>query len=358
MNGQAPSGAGVTDVPASIDHNDRAWPHVAAVPISPIERVTRALQSVWREHRVLLIIATLYIVAGGQWLSWQGAAWHLTWGYPLIWQMWFVLTTFWWLWEYLRHPDRLWRILTIDRVVGAVVVLALLAPFQSTFQSLKNAIPGFPWDRWLSDIDIAIHGGAPWTWWQPSDRMLAVIDGLYAAWFLMLVAFVSWVSWSGHRVLRARALVSAALLWIFAGTVAAWLLSSAGPCYYARVADGPNPYSELAARIDGMQLFANGAQRRLWAWRMDGTYGATSGISAMPSMHVAMAVLVAIVAWRRWKPLGVVCWLYAGAIQVGSVVLAWHYAVDGYVGALLAALCWYAAKGLIRPDALRPAAPR
>ena len=28
--------------------------------------------------------------------------------------------------------------------------------------------------------------------------------------------------------------------------------------------------------------------------------------------------------------------LYAAAIQVGSVVLAWHYAVDGYFGAILA----------------------
>jgi hypothetical protein len=35
-------------------------------------------------------------------------------------------------------------------------------------------------------------------------------------------------------------------------------------------------------------------------------------------------------------------------IQVGSVVLAWHYAVDGYLGAVLAIVCWRVAGTLTR----------
>lgn len=72
--------------------------------------------------------------------------------------------------------------------------------------------------------------------------------------------------------------------------------------------------------------------------------GPVRGISAMPSMHVASAALMAIYgfAWRRWA--GWLLTAFAVAIQIGSVHLAWHYAIDGYFGALLAVFCWYAAR--------------
>ncbi|MBY7838592.1 phosphatase PAP2 family protein [Vibrio fluvialis] len=68
--------------------------------------------------------------------------------------------------------------------------------------------------------------------------------------------------------------------------------------------------------------------------------GIGSGISAMPSMHVSMAVLLALAVsalHRRW---GYLAWGYALMIQIGSVHLAWHYAVDGYVSALLTVIIW------------------
>lgn len=317
---------------------------------SAVSQVKEVLVAVWTEHRVVLGITAFYLALGGLWLRFTGATWHLTWTYPLVWQIWFVLTVLGAFLQYLRSPRRLRQMLTPQRIMGAVLVIGLVAPFQSTFQSLKRAIPQFTWDLWLSEVDIFIHGAAPWTWWRPSDRALDHIDALYVAWFLIIVGFVSWVSWTSHRRLRAQALVSAACLWILAGTLAAWLFASAGPCYYGRVVEGQNPYLELADRIANMPLVANGAQRRLWAWRMDGTYGATSGISAMPSMHVAMAVLVALVVWRRCRSVGALCWLYVGIVQVGSVVLAWHYAIDGYAGAVLVAACWYLGGRLIERE--------
>jgi hypothetical protein len=57
-------------------------------------------------------------------------------------------------------------------------------------------------------------------------------------------------------------------------------------------------------------------------------------------MHVAMAVLIALVAWARHRAAGAALWLYAAVIMVGSVALAWHYAVDGYVGGLMAWATW------------------
>jgi membrane-associated phospholipid phosphatase len=66
------------------------------------------------------------------------------------------------------------------------------------------------------------------------------------------------------------------------------------------------------------------------------------GISAMPSMHVAMATLFALVCWRTRRWLGIVMATYAVIIQIGSVHLAWHYAIDGYAGSLGMLLIWWA----------------
>ena len=49
---------------------------------------------------------------------------------------------------------------------------------------------------------------------------------------------------------------------------------------------------------------------------------------------------------------------YAVVIQIGSVILGWHYAVDGYVGALLTVLCWSAAGALVRDPAVTAAPSR
>jgi hypothetical protein len=34
--------------------------------------------------------------------------------------------------------------------------------------------------------------------------------------------------------------------------------------------------------------------------------------------------------------------VFAAAIMIGSVHLGWHYAIDGYVGGLVATALWYA----------------
>ena len=64
------------------------------------------------------------------------------------------------------------------------------------------------------------------------------------------------------------------------------------------------------------------------------------GISAMPSIHVAMAVVFALLGMRVNCWLGIVLIAYAVIIQIGSVILGWHYAIDGYVSIILTILLW------------------
>jgi membrane-associated phospholipid phosphatase len=58
------------------------------------------------------------------------------------------------------------------------------------------------------------------------------------------------------------------------------------------------------------------------------------GISAFPSMHVAIAAWLAIVLNDRgWPKLGMA---YFFGVFACSVILGWHYAIDGIAGAAIA----------------------
>ena len=88
-------------------------------------------------------------------------------------------------------------------------------------------------------------------------------------------------------------------------------------------------------------VWALDVQQMLWDNYQNNKVGMGSGISAMPSMHVATATLMALFGWQYSRIAGIVLTLYALVIFIGSVHLGWHYALDGYVGALGAALVWW-----------------
>jgi hypothetical protein len=270
------------------------------VTASSETRTWRAsLQLIGRENKWVIAIALAYIAAGGAVVT----ALHRPWPVDLT-NRWFAAawigaTAAWMLLQWLRQgAPRFARSLDSVRVGGALVVFLLIVPTQITFQSLKESIApiaGFPADAALARADELLHGGPAW-------RLLAIVvryptalrtlDWLYMLWFVALVAIVVWLSWSSHRTLRVRALTSLLLIWIGGGTLAAWALASAGPCY------SPLPqYQELIARLDGLgfQLWARSNQQGIWAAQQAHEWLAFGGVSAMPSMHVAIAVWMAIV---------------------------------------------------------------
>lgn len=58
-------------------------------------------------------------------------------------------------------------------------------------------------------------------------------------------------------------------------------------------------------------------------------------------MHVAIAVLIACASWQLNRRLGWVMILFALLIWIGSIHLAWHYAVDGLSALPLALGIWW-----------------
>jgi hypothetical protein len=98
----------------------------------------------------------------------------------------------------------------------------------------------------------------------------------------------------------------------------------------------------------GPGLIALQIQENLWTYYTGRAVLPLNGISAMPSMHVAGAVLFAFAGWRASRALGLVLTGYALVILVGSVHLAWHYAVDGYVAAAATVGLWWATGWYLR----------
>lgn len=61
----------------------------------------------------------------------------------------------------------------------------------------------------------------------------------------------------------------------------------------------------------------------------------------MPSVHVAVAGLYAILGWRTRPWAGVALTIYAVLILLGSIHLGWHYAIDGYVSLTMLGPIWW-----------------
>ena len=88
-------------------------------------------------------------------------------------------------------------------------------------------------------------------------------------------------------------------------------------------------------------VWALSAQETLWRVLNAEELRLGGGISAMPSMHVAMAFLFFLVARRASRILGAILFIYFLLILIGSVHLAWHYAIDGYFSVVATLLIWF-----------------
>jgi hypothetical protein len=245
-------------------------------------------------------------------------------------------------------------------------LLLALPVFLSLFSSFKSLIPhlhAFSWDPALADLDRLLHGGMdPWRWLGPMlERapLVRLLDFVYhPVWSLTLFGVWTWQALDRSRPeLRLQTLLAIPLAWIVLGSVGGVAFSSAGPCYFAEVGGASERFAPLLAMLGKIDtetaLVSQSAQRALWHLYRTGSAGFGSGISAMPSVHVASAWLLVLLAARLGPvPLAAAALLFA-TVCVGSVALGWHYAVDSYAGAALASPIWIVC-GAIAKRAARP----
>lgn len=236
------------------------------------------------------------------------------------------------------------------------VVLPVLIGAYSSFKTMIPALNPFQWDQRFYALDQWLHFGAdPWRLTHAlfgGETATQIINLGYNAWF-----GVMWVAILFHTIKidaardRMQFLLGFVLLWTILGAAAALALSSAGPCYYGAATGLADPYAPLMAKLyaidaslggqdGGLGLLALRTQEMLWQAHVDGVSQVGAGISAMPSLHVAVATLIALAAWRHSRAWGWAMTGYAGLILVGSVHLGWHYAVDGYLSIAATVLIW------------------
>jgi hypothetical protein len=260
----------------------------------------------------------------------------------------------------VKRPARLLRhlrieltaYLTRERLMFAAPVLIMMPLFSASFTVLKAAVPlvqPYAWDARLAAADAWLHGGVqPWELLQHvlgTPLLTAIVNFNYHLWFFLMLAMVYWLAFSmERRVLRMQFMLSFVLSWILLGNVMAMLFSSVGPCYYGFVVPGSDPFAGLMHYLRSanqeLPVWALQVQDMLWRDHAAASASNALSIAAMPSMHVASSVLLALAGWRLHRSAGIALTAFAVLVQLGSVHLGWHYAIDGYAGALGACLIW------------------
>ena len=265
-------------------------------------------------------------------------------------------------------------VLREDRWLHAAHTLLVVSIFSLSFGLLKGAIAllvPFGWDVAFMELDRALHGGVlPHEWLTSitaSPLALLVLNFFYNLWyFIVLGALLLCGVHAGRPDARGQAhmrfVASFMGVWLVGGFFMAMGFSSAGPCFVGPIGiagDYDALMAALRAADDALQpaatLWALGTQDMLLAGHL-GERDGTLGISAMPSMHVATATLLALHVHRFGLWQSVLGWFFAAIIMLGSVALAWHYAVDGYAGALVAWGIWWAAGRVLHRRMVRSAA--
>ena len=260
----------------------------------------------------------------------------------------------------LRELRRRLALAPLPRLVSTLAILGAVILCMGTFTSVKNMLPDlspFVWDPPLAKLDAALHGGIdPWRLLQPvmgHHLVTRIVQFCYTGgWMFVLCAMPVLVACAPQlQPIRLRFFLTYFAAWIVLGNVMAGVFMSAGPVYYGHVTGDEQRFAPLMAYhafSEGLAHSSYDLQRQLWDIYASNQIAVGTGISAFPSMHLAIATLALLVSLRlnRWAVAAASMFLVI--IMAGSVHLAWHYAVDGYVSIVVVLLLWKIAGPLSR----------
>ncbi|PTS80729.1 hypothetical protein DBR17_10515 [Sphingomonas sp. HMWF008] len=197
---------------------------------------------------------------------------------------------------------------------------------------------GFGYGPWIAEADRALFGTDPWRITHvvlASPWSTQALDLAYHAWFAPMTLGVAFCAFARPgSILAWRYLATYCLLWILLGSFLAYVFPAAGPIYFASFQHETGRFVGLTQSLasEDAALRAHGAaglsalryQQQLLVNFKHGTIMLGGGISAMPSLHNALAVLFACAAGHVSRPLGWLMTGYAGIVWIGSIHLGWH----------------------------------
>lgn len=234
------------------------------------------------------------------------------------------------LWPLIRA-----EVPTMVRAFEWAVILGLAIAIHGWAKSSMPFVTGYWADPMLADLDHWIFGTDPWRLFR-SELLGPAYAKAYVTWFVITFGMMAVLAFMKED--HSRLFNSYLITLIVGGTMGEHVLPSAGPIFYERIGLGTR-FNELVATNDSTyNLFAN----YLWKHYEAGGAGLGTGISAMPSMHVALAVWSMFAAHKIWKPLAAPMLVYVLLVWGASIASGWHYATDGLVGAIVACAAHWA----------------
>jgi len=236
-----------------------------------------------------------------------------------------------------------------------LAVAIVLLPF---FSKMKAAIPLFndyTWDDAFARWDQGIFFGYDaWEVLQPVlgyPIVTAFLALLYQLWFLLLYPGVLFFAFARiDHTIRRQFFLSYVLSWTLIGGLMATMLASVGPCFVGPML-GDTRFDDQMAYLNAANehypIMTLKVQDMLLEWYASAQNGLGSGITAMPSMHCAIAFLYWIAMRRISARWGAFFGVFFFITWASSVHLAYHYAVDGLVSLIAVAILWAASQRII-----------
>lgn len=225
---------------------------------------------------------------------------------------------------------RLFSPLLAARIAGVSFVTLQIGALNWT-KSMMPLVTSFWADNMLADFDKALFGVDPWAVFHLIN--VPMIDEIYSTWAIVKFSALFTLLLLPQSARKAKAL-TAYFAVMFLGMVGQYCLPSAGPIFWNNLGLGDR---YTAIPIPDMTRMA---RDYLWQYHQLGRGQVGTGISAFPSMHVAIATWLALMSNSFDKRLGMLGWFYWTCIMFGSVYLGWHYIADGIGGSMIAVAAW------------------
>ncbi|MBI1214207.1 MAG: hypothetical protein GC185_00140 [Alphaproteobacteria bacterium] len=210
-----------------------------------------------------------------------------------------------------------------------------LIPYVNPYARMK-------WDFTFAAWDKALHFGH-----YPDDFVIPavnavpglahVLDVSYGFWFIVMVLVTGYNLFADtHIHRRLRFLASYLVSWIIFGSVAATVFSSVGPLFvHDFFPKAPDIFADVSANLDrisaGSFFLAEEAREKLLTWTRNDVLFDPNSLSAMPSMHVGIAFLIALYMKEIDRRLFAAAALFCALVFFATLYFGLHYAIDSYV---------------------------
>ena len=235
--------------------------------------------------------------------------------------------------EIVRAMREDWRhLLTI--AVGITLAGLNMIAFMWTKPLLNYFVP-FRADLALAKFDRALFlGHDPWTLltWLNSNPTAIFY---HRAWFALMIITLLIVLSRPPSPEKSATLLTYFILWSIVGPVIHLLMPAAGPVFFQKLGYG-NEFAGIWVPHDMVEM-----KDYLWTvYTTNKFFAPGSGISAMPSLHIATTSWMVIAIYVHARRLIIPISLSAMLLLLLSISLGWHYAADGIVGGAAAFGCY------------------